>query len=225
MGTLLVILLLVTSCLADGGEKHTDSRCLCICPDVSAVKKGDDKAFEKVLSQDLRQIDMGFNEFERADKGRSIYLNASVEPRQCNCQHVVLIHLKLTEHEQDAFCPRCRCKFQTRNMTGQKVGVIIATCGVSMLVIYMVVLQCLEPILNRRGTSSAAANQENYLLDNVVGTNEGLGEGSGGVALLPVRGDRTVDDIINRLGDRETKWRKQVQYQRRNIYDTHKMLN
>ena len=32
-------------------------------------------------------------------------------------------------------------------------------------------------------------------------------------------------DVINRLGNQQTKWKRQVQEQRRNIYDTHRMLN
>jgi len=240
MGTLLVILLLVTSCLADGGEsgeKHEDSRCLCKCPDVSTVKDGDDKAFEKVLSQDLRQIDMGQNGLVGTDGGRSIYLNASVGPQQCDCQHVVLIHLNLTDHEKDSFCPRCSCKFQIRSLTVMKVVVIVVIWVISILVIYMGFLQCLDPILNNRrgvGASSAVASRagvgyREHRDEEGASEGEGEGEGSGGAGggTVPMQavGGEHRGDVINRLGNQQTKWKRQVQEQRRNIYDTHRMLN
>ena len=173
---------------------------------------------------------------------RSIYLNASVGPNECDCPHVVLIHLNLTKSQARMFCPRCNCKFQIRSLTVMKVVVIVVIWVISILVIYMGFLQCLDPILNnRRGnlqTSMAHASAASRIgyrehLDEEDENGEGEGEeggeagahpmqevgGEGGAAAGPGR------DVINRLGNQQTKWKRQVQEQRRNIYDTHRMLN
>ena len=34
-----------------------------------------------------------------------------------------------------------------------------------------------------------------------------------------------AEGVINRLGTQQSKWKRQVQEQRRNIYDRHSMLN
>ena len=52
---------------------------------------------------------------------RSVYINSSVTPQQCDCPSVVLIHLNLTSTEADSFCPRCKCDYQTRNLSIIKV--------------------------------------------------------------------------------------------------------
>ena len=67
--------------------KHEDSRCLCKCPDVSTIRT-------------KREFDLeeeGWLEPLPVTEGRSIYLNSSVGPNECDCAHVVLIHLNLTE--------------------------------------------------------------------------------------------------------------------------------
>ena len=36
---------------------------------------------------------------------------------------------------------------------------------------------------------------------------------------------RGAEGVINRLGTQQSRWKRQVQEQRRNIYDRHSMLN
>ena len=66
---------------------HEDSRCLCKCPDVSTIRTQREADLEEE----------GWLEPLPVTDGRSIYLNASVGPNECDCAHVVLIHLNLTE--------------------------------------------------------------------------------------------------------------------------------
>ena len=92
---LLASLVFPAATLADAPDdsmKHEDSRCLCKCPDVSTVKTKSDVQLQQEdrwLNEDSRATDIEIN--------RSIYLNASVGPNECDCAHVVLIHLNLTE--------------------------------------------------------------------------------------------------------------------------------
>ena len=71
----------------DSSMLHEDSRCLCKCPDVSTIRTQREADLEEE----------GWLEPLPVTDGRSIYLNASVGPNECDCAHVVLIHLNLTE--------------------------------------------------------------------------------------------------------------------------------
>ena len=135
---------------AIGEQLHQDSRCNCKCPDVSTVGGGgninesiDDRHFSQLSATD--------------DKinTRSIYINSSVAPDECDCKHVVIPILKLNETQAESFCPRCQCKYQVRSLTIIKVVVIVVIWVISILVIYMAFLQCLEPLLKRRGGAGA----------------------------------------------------------------------
>ena len=105
--------------------------------------------------------------------------------------------------------------------------VILVIWVISILVIYMAFLSCLDPILNKRAGLRSAGASINYrehhderLSDDEGERVEGVGEGA-----TPMRTYGGAEAVINRLGNQQTKWKKQVQEQRRNIYDRHAMLN
>lgn len=71
-----------------------------------------------------------------------------------NCDGVILpklekLKLNIAGKEQE-FCPRCECKYENRNTTIIKVVVIIVIWVISLLVVYMLFLICLDPLLNKR---------------------------------------------------------------------------
>lgn len=80
-----------TNSSSSPGFVHQDARCMCKCPDVGIVR--DDMS---AYVQDRIIL----------DTSRSIYINSSVTPQDCDCQHVVLGYLDLTNAQADAFCPR-----------------------------------------------------------------------------------------------------------------------
>ncbi len=106
--------------------------------------------------------------------------------------------------------------------------VILVIWVISILVIYMGFLSCLDPILNKRAGLGIAGPSINYRehLDERTSDDEdrapqvGAAEGD-----TPMRTYRGAEAVINRLGNQQNKWKKQVQEQRRNIYDRHAMLN
>ena len=117
-----------------------------------------------------------------------------------------------------------------------KVVVIVVIWVISILVIYMGFLQCLDPILNgnkRAGTVRGGASTSSGGLgvgyqEHRDEDDEEPGEGGGATPLQAMQGAEGPApgrDVINRLGNQQTKWKRQVQEQRRNIYDTHRMLN
>lgn len=128
------------------------------------------------------------------------------------CRDVVLP--KLSDAEKAGlppeFCVRCDCKYENRNTTIIKVVVIIVIWIISLLVVYMLFLICLDPLLNKRV-------QSNY----TEHTNED--EMSGGEGVSHAMGVRS--NVLNRVGHQQDKWKRQVREQRRNIYDRHTMLN
>ena len=109
-----VVLLLAPNCsLGDDSSEqidpqrstegtHQDSRCMCKCPDVELVKNLGNPDYLR-SSQDV---------IVSSEPRRSIYIDSSVTPESCDCEHVVISKLNLNASEADGFCPRCKCFFQ-----------------------------------------------------------------------------------------------------------------
>jgi len=161
-------------------QTFNDYRCKCLCPHIPELN------------------------------GTQVKYIGDVPPNQCNCDGVILPKLSLAEGKAQEFCVRCDCKYENRNTTIIKVVVIIVLWIISLLVVYMLFLICLDPLLNKRV-------QSNY----TEHTNED--EMSGGEGVSHAMGVRS--NVLNRVGHQQDKWKKQVREQRRNIYDRHTMLN
>ncbi|KAK8401862.1 hypothetical protein O3P69_001155 [Scylla paramamosain] len=117
-------------------------------------------------------------------------------------------------HEQE-FCPRCECKYESRNSTTIKVVVILVIWVISLLVVYMSFLLCLDPLLNkRRAQPSYQEHTNEYEDSSSVGSAPGMSQ------RMHVRAN-----VLGRVGHQQDKWKRQVQEQRYNIYDKHTMLN
>lgn len=154
-----------------------------------------------------------------SETGRKVYIK-NVNANQCKCEDVVRpLPEKATE-----FCPRCECKYQSRNTTLIKIMVTIIICIVSLLFVYMVFLLCLDPLLVKKpGRYTEQTNEEDE---------QSLPPPAPGTSAPPtppapslrahLGGQRS---ILNRVSDEQKKWKGTVQEQRRNIYDRHSMLN
>lgn len=72
---------------------------------------------------------------------------------QCcsDCENVIMPRIadKIKGKERE-FCPRCQCKFENRNTSIIKFVVILVIWVISLLVVYMLFLICLDPLLNKR---------------------------------------------------------------------------
>uniref|UniRef100_A0A8D8ALC2 Uncharacterized protein CG1161 n=1 Tax=Culex pipiens TaxID=7175 RepID=A0A8D8ALC2_CULPI len=123
-GLLLVVSLQIVSLEA---QSYEDKRCKCICPSIKSVNNNTEDDSDRMLIID------------------------NVPPNKCNCDGVILPRIadKIKGKEQE-FCPRCDCKYENRNTTIIKVVVIIVIWIISLLVIYMLFLMCLDPLLNKR---------------------------------------------------------------------------
>lgn len=212
-----IISLLSLLALVNGDAIHQDTRCNCVCPDPSVSQSVSNPSGSNLVG-------------DEGDR-RAIYINSTVSPDQCNCPMVVLIHLNLTDTQADSFCPRCLCKYQTRSLTVIKVVVILVVWVILLLLFYMAFLSILEPILSKkrgnvgglRGLRSAPNIGYSEHHDATESDNEGSGTGAEATQMQTYQG--TAEGVINRLGTQQSKWKLQVQEQRRNIYDRHAMLN
>lgn len=86
-----------------------------------------------------------------------------------NCDGVILPRIgeKIKGKEQE-FCPRCECKYENRNTAVIKVVVVIVIWVISMLVVYMLFLICLDPLLNKR----VKANYQEHTNEDVSENND-----------------------------------------------------
>ncbi|CAI9735689.1 9 isoform X4 [Octopus vulgaris] len=157
------------------------------------------------------------------ETGRKVYIK-KVNPNQCKCEDVVWpLPEKATE-----FCPRCECKYQSRNVTLIKIMVTIIICVVSLLFVYMVFLLCLDPLLVKKpGRYQEQTNEEDEQTlpppPSSV-TPELVAPPPPPPPPLAAQLGRQRS-ILNRVSDEQKKWKGTVQEQRRNIYDRHSMLN
>lgn len=190
----------LTSSQAPQEADHVDTRCSCRCPETGRVDPDIVTDFPK----------------------RKIYISTSVNATDCDCEHVVLQVLgNITQDQVEKFCPRCFCKHEQRSLTIIKVVVIIVLWVVSILIVYMVFLLALEPYLGGRVRGRATSSyhphtddnedEDNLNNDTPMRTYSNRGQGARG--------------MIDMVGQSQDKWKKQVEIQRRNIYDRHTMLN
>uniref|UniRef100_U5EEX9 Putative conserved plasma membrane protein n=1 Tax=Corethrella appendiculata TaxID=1370023 RepID=U5EEX9_9DIPT len=163
----------------------------------------------KCICPSIKSVD---NTTQETDE-RMLFID-NVPPNKCDCDNVILPRLtqKLNGKERE-FCPRCECKYENRNTTIIKVVVIIVIWIISLLVVYMLFLIILDPLLNKR----VKANYTEH-------TNE-EDDTSVGVSTSTMQDLHVRDNVLNRVGHQQNKWKRQVKEQRRNIYDRHTMLN
>lgn len=174
-------------------QSYEDKRCKCICPNIDS--------FLNTSSGDKKVINVITN----------------VPATRCNCEGVVLPKIgDQIKGKEQIYCPRCDCKYENRNTTIIKIVVIIVIWVISLLVIYMLFLICLEPLLNKRlhKATGGVSYQEHNNEEDDTSVAPGMSHAMG------VRGN-----VLNRVGHQQDKWKRQVREQRRNIYDRHTMLN
>lgn len=191
-------------------ESNHDERCSCKCPETSYVDESITPDFPK----------------------RKIYINATVKAFNCDCEHVVKPVLNLNQEQVDKLCPRCQCKHEERSTITIKVVVILILWILSMLVLYLVFLVCIEPFVTARTTPRVQVRRGTNLPyqshRDEVGPDESSIDNDVNVNATPLRDYRPSSGpraVVNRLGREADKWKRQVQVQRSSVYDTHSMLN
>ncbi len=90
----------------------------------------------------------------------------------------------------------------------------------------MAFLACLDPMLNRRLTGMNNYREQHNGSIEDAGGEESEEEAPGTSTVRNATPMSTYgSSVINRVGSQQSRWKKQVQEQRRNIYDRRTMLN
>lgn len=76
----------------------------------------------------------------------------------------------------------------------------------------------------RRSQYQEQVNDEQELADHAAPMDERTSR-SDSTAAMTSPGGSSQKNVLNRAVQQQTKWKKQVQEQRKNIYDKHTMLN
>ncbi|RWS04369.1 transmembrane protein 9-like protein [Dinothrombium tinctorium] len=189
-------------CLQTADAQYEDARCKCICPSPSVVSN---------TSEEYQ---------------RKLYID-NVSPQDCNCDGIVLP--QMTQEIKDKakeFCPRCECKYESRRTNTIKWVVIFIVGIIAFLVVYMCFLMLLEPFLHK-GHRSAYQEQINEELSLEEQTASGSINSSRKriLSAAEIIVATPQNNVLNRVNQQQNKWKKQVQEQRKNIYDRHTMLN
>ncbi|XP_014674077.1 PREDICTED: transmembrane protein 9-like isoform X4 [Priapulus caudatus] len=177
------LLILAVNLLEHVNASEEESRCKCVCPSPTIVNG--------------------------TETNKTVYTVTKIPAEECKCGIVVEMVPELHASVGDKvneFCPRCECKFESRNPTTIKVVIIIIICILSFLLIYMLFLLCLDPLMTKRGIRYSQQQNEEDEPERVC------------------RRPRP-DTVLNRVGNQKERWKSQVQEQRRNVFDRHSMLN
>jgi len=200
-----ILLLSVTAIRSEGVDENenadfVDSRCSCKCPETGSVDP----------------------DINNPMPNRKMYISTHVNATDCDCEHVVKPLLQLTQPQVDKFCPRCQCKHEKRSITIIKVVIIIVLWVVCVLIVYMLFLVALEPLLKGRargrGSAQAGASYQQH-------TDDEESESVGDTPMRQYSRQVSARGVIGAVGHSQDRWKRQVEIQRRNIYDRHTMLN
>ena len=221
------------------GQFH-DFRCKCICPSPQVVTN--DTILKPTSTVPLHPV-------SESKQDRLVYID-NVRPQDCNCDGVVLPQLKSNVQDKaKEFCPRCECKYESRNITTIRWVVSLIIGIIVCLVIYMGFLMLLDPLLhkgarrsqyeqqvdddqtemrppvdeiinsNGRTGSTSSADDDSYTqFNSIIRSESNLTDAGPSVVV-------SSGSVLNRAVQHTNKWKKQVQEQRKNIYDDHSMLN
>ncbi|XP_038018329.1 proton-transporting V-type ATPase complex assembly regulator TMEM9 isoform X1 [Motacilla alba alba] len=210
-----VLLLVLLSCVlcppAQASKSSEDIRCKCICPPYRNISG-------------------------------HIY-NKNVSQKDCNCLHVVE-PMPVPGNDVEAYCLLCECKYEERSTTTIKVIIIIYLSVVGALLLYMAFLVLVDPLIRKpdpytqplhneedsevrgqgdretvtrlsplihRGTSIAA-----------LGT---LTQDAHSLAAVPSLAGARANTVLERVEGAQQRWKRQVQEQRKTVFDRHKMLS
>lgn len=239
--------------------EHEDGRCRCVCPRLSALLS--EHYSQKPPFPGVNASSLSSSSTSLA-MNRQVYVRAESAEAECNCESVVMSTLaethalKLFDYVEDSslsltagtVCPRCTCKYATRNTTMIKVVVIMVIWVIGALTLYMGILMLLDSWYRKGRTALAAGSRWNYqeqTNEGPVSATEGddastSSPAAGGDAEIVVgevnmvtlrpsssseAGGGGGGGVLHRVGNQQSKWQKTVMEQRRNIYDRRTILN
>ena len=120
------------------------------------------------------------------------------------------------------------CQHETRSVTTIKVVVIIILWVMSILVIYLGFLVCVDPLLGGRGLRPRARVANPYQQhqdDDSINDDSAHNIDNDTQMSQYSRGSLGPKSVVNRMRSDQEKWKRNVEIQRSSVYDRHTMLN
>ncbi|XP_038676906.1 transmembrane protein 9 isoform X1 [Scyliorhinus canicula] len=198
-GTVFMVLyLLVVLAASDSSKSSEDVRCKCICP-----------PYRNLTGH--------------------IY-NKNVSQKDCNCLHVV-DPMPVPGRDVEAYCLLCECKYEERSTTTIKVTIIIYLTVVGALLVYMAFLMIVDPLIRKQDSYiQPLHNEEDSEFDRHLepsGTSPSghLPRVNDTRPFAPSHAQARANTVLERVEGAQQRWKRQVQEQRKTVFDRHKMLS
>ncbi|CAD5211891.1 unnamed protein product [Bursaphelenchus okinawaensis] len=191
--------LLSLLCINFVNANFEDSRCRCTCPNTKY-----------------------FSGPNMTDNKVRYYTKTNVLSPNCNPQNVVKFSVKgfVDSSHLDAFLANCDCRFESRNTILLKVVVIFVICILALLGSYMMFLTILDPMFKRRQNTLNYKRQDDEIEENIFGDPTVDTNGS-----IPLKVQHTATSVLDKVEDKTSKWKSDVQEQRRKVLSDHTILN
>lgn len=191
-----LVILATLLAISHAGDEFSDHRCICICPSFSVINE------------------------KPTDGDRKIYIDI-MNKEDCTCEKVLESWKPNQTAMLTGFCPRCNCRFEVRNTTTMKIVVIIIICVLALLFIYMGFLLCLDPLMSTKFRQNPAYQPQRNDELNMDSAEDQFN----GIYQSENLAHSSRSNVINRVSQEQSKWKRQVQEQRRTVYDKHVILN
>ncbi|XP_039185345.1 proton-transporting V-type ATPase complex assembly regulator TMEM9 [Crotalus tigris] len=140
-----------------------------------------------------------------------IYKN-NVTQKDCNCLHLV-DPMPVLGHDVEAYCLLCECKYEERSTTTIKIIIIIYLSVIGALLLYMIFLMVVDPFIRKPDAYTQPLHNEE--------------ESEDPCSLTTVRPSASAraNTVLERVEGAQERWKRQVQEQRKTVFDRHKMLS
>ncbi|MGH0130203.1 UNVERIFIED_CONTAM: hypothetical protein FKN15_041714 [Acipenser sinensis] len=167
------------------------------------------RSLKCVIDTNKRHLVLGTREREQ------VPFSDSKSENESDCLHVVKL-LPVAGSDVEAYCLRCECKYEERSSDTIKVTIIIYLSILGVLLLYMGYLTLLEPVLKRHlfGQSQLLQN------DDDVGDHQPFANAH---AVLSQSHSRA--NVLNKVEYAQQRWKRQVQEQRKSVFDRHAVLS
>ncbi|XP_030590209.1 proton-transporting V-type ATPase complex assembly regulator TMEM9 [Archocentrus centrarchus] len=136
--------------------------------------------------------------------------NRNFSQKDCNCLHVVE-PMPVPGHDVEAYCLLCECKYEERSSNTIKVTIIIYLSVVGALLLYMLFLLLVDPLIRKHDPYTQPLHNEEdseEMRPQADSSSQARG-----------------NTVLERVEGAQQRWKKQVQEQRKTVFDRHKMLS
>ncbi|XP_062396414.1 transmembrane protein 9 isoform X1 [Sardina pilchardus] len=137
--------------------------------------------------------------------------NRNVSQKDCNCLHIV-DPMPVPGHDVEAYCLLCECKYEERSSNTIKITIIIYLSVVGALLLYMLFLLLVDPLIRKHDPYIQPLHNEEDAEVQDIRTQAEAAQGRGST-------------VLERVEGAQQRWKKQVQEQRKTVFDRHKMLS